>query len=100
MNEIFNKIDDLKVMVEVRPKNNNGKLEFDAVIQPGEKPKVLAALAEVSKDASKLDKLVTEPLTITGGSSSHSSRGGKSRKGRKSKKGGKSRKSRKSLRRK
>lgn len=57
--------------------------------------------AEIS-DPSKLNVITNneEPVTSAGGSSSHSSRGGKSRKGRKSKKGGKSKKARKSLRRK
>jgi len=99
MAETFDKIEDLKVKVEITPKNNKGTLEFEAVILPGTKAKVLAALAEVSKDASILDALSTTPITMAGGSSSQSSRGGKSRKGKRSK-GGKSKKARKSLRRK
>jgi hypothetical protein len=66
--------------------------------------------AKIDKNADEIVKLVTSntkntnikdgPLTMTGGSSSQSSRGGKSRRNKKSKKGGKSRKAKKSLRRK
>ena len=68
MSETFNRIDDLKVTVEVTPKNNGGKLEFDAVIKPGAKTKVLAAIAEVSKDVTILDNLNAKSITMAGGS--------------------------------
>ena len=99
-------LDELNTMVTVKIiKDGNGIASLSANIDPqqlsSEKVGVMSKVI-----GNKYDEVIDESNgnlkgpAIAGGSSSHSSRGGKSRKGRKSKKGGKSRKGRKSLRRK
>jgi len=93
-------ISDMAVTVTVTP-TADGK-SFDAEIEkvPG-KENILGAIGEFMKNTPTVDSTtgaLSTPILL-GGSSSHSSRGGRSRKGKKSK-GGKSRKARKSLRRK
>jgi hypothetical protein len=90
----YTTVDDMAVMVKVTPKADGSG--FDANIEPDsnvEKANILGAIGDF------MTKKSLDPPINMGGSSSHSSRGGKSRRNKKSK-GGKSKKARKSLRRK
>jgi hypothetical protein len=101
MAEDYSTIDKYKVTVEVSPEiSSTGEVTFKgANIQPVDAVNinVLKALSQIVSDKSKA--LDLNKVSVLGGSSSQSSKGGKSKKNRKSK-GGKSRKARKSLRRK
>jgi len=80
-------------------------VKIKSITDPSDSSKFIYDLTTMSADVTDLDRIKTitgnfKPGSIAlGGSSSQSSRGGRSRKGKKSK-GGKSRKARKSLRRK
>jgi hypothetical protein len=101
MAEDYSTIDKYKVTVEVSPViSPEGDVTFNAAnIQAVEtsNTNVLKALSQIVSDKTKALNLGTVKV---GGSSSQSSKGGKSRRNKKSKKGGKSRKAKKSLRRK
>jgi hypothetical protein len=85
-----------KAVVIVEKDTTSGKLS--ATILDEKVSDIATNIGTYNKDAI-LKSMADAPPITTGGSSSQSSRGGKSRKGKKSK-GGKSRKGRKSLRRK
>jgi hypothetical protein len=79
-------------------------VKIKSIPDPSASGKFIYDLTTMSADITDPDRIKTitgnfKPGETAGGSSSHSSRGGRSRKGKKSK-GGKSRKARKSLRRK